>query len=346
VRSKSDERSAQPSKNAPSECKPDRAQPSSHERSECKPDRAQPSSHERSECKPDRAQPSSEVDLLIVVHNSRHWIPGLLESLRSISVPVTAYFIDNASTDETPDLLAAAVETLPFPVHVVRSLHNNGFARAMNLLVRQSSAPFMFLLNPDTQLEPGCLETLLDRARTDDRIGICEARQAPREHPKAWDRLTGETTWCSGAAALIRREAFEEVAGFDERLYFMYCEDVDLSWTLWLKGWKCIYEPAAVVQHFTQDVVPGKRRTRENYFSFRNSLFLYYRFGLKKDRSLFWKFIRRRLFSRAYSLTSKALFTIALVEHIRYIPYLLHGERIRCGRDHPWVRLRETSLSH
>jgi len=34
-----------------------------------------------------------------------------------------------------------------------------------------------------------------------------------------------------------------------------------------------------------------------------------------------------------------------LVEHIRYIPYLLHGEGGRCGQDHPWVRLRETSLS-
>jgi GT2 family glycosyltransferase len=300
---------------------------------------------ERSKCKRASAQPSSEVDLLIVVHNSSRWIPGLLESLRRISVPVTAYFIDNASNDETPDLLAAAVGTMPFPVHFVRSLHNNGFARAVNLLANQTCGKFMFLLNPDTQLEPGCLETLLARARSDERIGICEARQAPREHHKAWDPATGETTWCSGAAALIRREAFEAVGGFDERLFFMYCEDVDLSWKLWLSGWKCVYEPAAVVQHFTQDVVPGKRRTLENYFSFRNSLFLYYRFGASKDRTLFWKFLRRRLLTGTYSLRSKALFTIALVEHIRYIPYLLHGEGVRCGHHHPWVRLRETSLS-
>jgi len=313
-------------------------------------------SDERSECQPGRsvsaiarnlkqgAQPVSEVDLLIVVHNSRRWIPGLLESLRRISVPVTAYFIDNASSDDTPDLLSAAVETMPFPVHFVRSLRNNGFARGMNLLANQSTAKFMFLLNPDTQLEPGCLETLLARAQADERIGICDARQTPLEHPKAWDRSTGETTWCSGAAALIRRKAFEEVAGFDDRLFFMYCEDVDLSWKLWLKGWKCVYEPAAVVQHFTQDVVPGKRRTQENYFSFRNSLFLYYRFGAKNDRTLLWKFLRRRLLTNAYSLRSKALFTFALVEHIRYI-HLLHGEDVRCGQNHPWVRLRETSLS-
>lgn len=286
------------------------------------------------------------VDLLVVFHNSRRWIPGLLESLRHISVPVTAYFIDNGSSDETPSLLAAAAGTLPFPVHVLRSLRNNGFARGINLLAKQSRAEFMFLLNPDAQLEPGCLEALLARAQSDDRIGICDARQAPREHPKAWDRSTGETTWCSGAAALIRRTAFEEVRGFDERLFFMYCEDVDLSWKLWLKGWKCVYEPAAVVQHFTQDVVPGKRRTLENYFNFRNSIFLYYRFGVPKDRVLFLEFLRRRLLTSTYSLRSKALFAIALVEHIRYIPYLLHCEGVRRGHDHPWVRLQETSLSH
>ena len=60
---------------------------------------------------------------------------------------------------------------------------------------------------------------------------------------------------------LIRRKAFEDVRGFDERIFFMYCEDVDLSWKLWLRGWQCIYVREAVIQHFTQDLLPGKRRT-------------------------------------------------------------------------------------
>ena len=86
---------------------------------------------------------------------------------------------------------------------------------------------------------------------------------------------------------LIRRTAFDEVGGFDAELFFMYCEDIDLSWRLWLKNWKCIYVPAAVVRHFTQDLAPGKRRTRENYYNFRNSLFLYYRFGGRKTARCF-----------------------------------------------------------
>ena len=189
-----------------------------------------------------------DIDLLIVFHNSRRWIPDLLTSLKRISLPIRAYFLDNGSTDGTPDLLADNVSSLPFPAYVLRSLHNNGFAGGMNLLAVQSRADFMFLLNPDTRLEEGCLETLLARAQADSRIGICDAKQLPREHPKAWDPLTGETSWCSGAAALIRREAFDEVGGFDEQLFFMYCEDIDLSWKFWLKNWKCVYVPAAAVQ--------------------------------------------------------------------------------------------------
>jgi len=283
-----------------------------------------------------------DVDLLIVFHNSRRWIPDLLVTLRQISVPITAYFLDNASTDGTPGLLADEVQSLPFRAFVLRSTRNNGFARGVNLLAAQSQGRFMFLLNPDTRLEKGCLETLLAKAGSDPRIGICDAKQLPREHPKAWDKSTGETSWCSGAAALVRREAFDQVGGFDER-FFMYCEDVDLSWKLWLKGWKCIYVPTAIVWHFTQDLAPGKRRTLENYFSFRNSLFLYYRFGRKGERAVLWSFLRRRMLSGAYSLRSKALFAIALVDHIRYIPVVLHGGK-EWEHSHTWIRLSETSL--
>ena len=289
---------------------------------------------------------ATPIDLLVVFHNSRASIPKFLASLQRVSVPITAYFLDNDSRDGTADLLAAHAHTLPFRTWVFRSSRNHGFARGMNLLSRQGCAKFMFLLNPDTELDDGCLERLTAQAEADEGIAICEARQSPREHPKAWDAATGETTWCSGAAALIRRKAFDEVGGFDERLYFMYCEDVDLSWRLWLRNWKCVYAPSAVVRHFTQDLTPGKRRTLENYFSFRNSLFLFYRFGRRKDRPLMRSFLLKRLLSPAYSLRSKVLFTIALVDHIRYIPYLLRSRDGWGDRDHPWVRLEETSLSH
>jgi GT2 family glycosyltransferase len=288
---------------------------------------------------------ASNVDVLIVCYNSTKFIDRLVDSLRGISVPFTAYFLDNNSTDGTADRLASLLPELPFRVFVFRSLTNHGFAAGMNLLARQGSGEFLFFLNPDTEVAPGCVEKLLERSRSDPSIGICEARQSPREHPKTVDPNTGETSWCSGAAALVRRRAFEQVGGFDQRLFFMYCEDVDLSWKLWLSNWKCVYVAGAVVHHYTQDLTPGKRRTAENYFTFRNSLFLFYRFGAWNGRSVLWKYLFQRLASSKYTITSKILFVFAFVDHIRYIPYLLHTRHTWGNRKHPWVRLEESSLA-
>jgi GT2 family glycosyltransferase len=286
-----------------------------------------------------------DVDVLVVLYNSASFIQALLDSLRRITIPITLYFLDNASSDDTVEKIAASLATFPFRTHLLRSLTNNGFARGINVLARQSASEFLFILNPDTELEPGCLERLLKRAKSDPAIAMCEARQQPREHPKYYDRHTGETTWCTGAAVLVRRTAFEEVGGFDDRIFFMYCEDVDLSWKLWLRGWKCIYLPDAVVRHYSQDIIPGKKRTVENYFSFRNSLFLFYRFGTWKQKRVLYNFLLNRFFIGKYSLRSRVLYTFAFVDHIRYIPYLLRTRDRWCAKRHPWVRFEETSLA-
>jgi GT2 family glycosyltransferase len=289
---------------------------------------------------------ASNVDVLIVFYNSSKFIGPLLDSLRAVSIPITAYFLDNASRDGTADELAREIPKLPFRTFLFRTQRNQGFARGINLLSRQGCGDFIFILNPDAELERGCLEKLVAKAESDPTIGIAEARQSPREHPKAVDVSTGETTWCSGAAALIRREAFEAVAGFDEQLFFMYCEDVDLSWKLWLSNWKCLYVRDAVVRHYTQDLIEGKRRTVENYFTFRNSLFLFYRFGPWNGRSVLWSYLWKRLMSPKYTITSKILFVFAFADHIRYIPYLLHTRHTWGNRQHPWIRLEETSLTN
>jgi GT2 family glycosyltransferase len=288
---------------------------------------------------------TSSIDVLVILYNSANFIEPLLDSLRRITAPVTIYFLDNASKDSTAEKITAALAGLPFRTYFQRSLHNNGFARGMNLLSRQGTGEFIFMLNPDTELEEGCLEKLVSRAKSDPAIGICEARQSPREHPKGYELATGETSWCAGAAILIRRNAFEEVGGFDERIFFMYCEDVDLSWKFWLRGWKCIYVPEAIVRHYTQDLLPGKVRTLENYFSFRNSLFLFYRFGSRDQKHVLYSFFFKRFVSGRYSLRSRVLYAFAFVDHIRYIPYLLRTRRPWCAKRHPWVRFEETSLA-
>ena len=94
---------------------------------------------------------TAEVDLLIVFHNSRQWIPDLMASLRQLSLPIRAYFLDNASKDGTADLLAEEVQSLPFRAYVLRSIRNNGFAGGVNLLAAQSQAEFMIVLITEGQ---------------------------------------------------------------------------------------------------------------------------------------------------------------------------------------------------
>jgi GT2 family glycosyltransferase len=285
------------------------------------------------------------VAVLVVLHNSQRFLPALIASLDRIPTPIVCYFLDNASRDQTIDVLMKELDGVGFRNHVFRSLRNNGFGRGINLLSGLTSAEFLFVLNPDTIVESGCLEELLRRAAADPKIGMCEARQSPRAHPKTFDSSTGETSWCTGAAVVIRGLAFEAVGRFDEEAFFMYCEDVDLSWKFWLRGWKCVYVPDAVIQHFTQDILPGKRRTLENYFTFRNSLFLLYRFGSWRNRDVWLRFLLNRFVSRRYSFRSKALYVFAFADHIRYIPYLLKTRCLWRAERHPWIRFEETSLA-
>jgi len=128
---------------------------------------------------------ASNVDVLIVFYNSSNFIGPLLHSLRAVSIPITAYFLDNASRDGTADKLAREIPNLPFRAFLFRARKNHGFARGINLLSRQSNGDFIFMLNPDAELETGCLERLVAKAESDPTVGILEARQSPREHQKA-----------------------------------------------------------------------------------------------------------------------------------------------------------------
>ena len=293
---------------------------------------------------------SPRIDVLTLFHNGRHLVDSYLDAIARTSVPIALHILDNGSTDGTADAIAARLPGLDFPVHLHRSVRNHGFAGGMNRLAGQVDGEFMFVLNSDARPAPDCIERLVLRARSDPEIGICEARQCPEEHPKAVDVQTGETTWCSGAAALIRSLPFREAGGFDEKLFFMYCEDIDLGWKMWLGGWKCVYVTEATVEHrsgASRNANPRAAaiRRREHYFSFRNSLFIYHRYRKPGEKRLLLSFLSKRFVSRRYSFRSKVLFAIAFVDHIRYIPYLRRTRRTWGVRNHLWIRLKETSLA-
>ncbi len=153
-----------------------------------------------------------------------------------------------------------------------------GFGEAVNFLFEKSRPEGRFLLvNPDSLPVGDCITRLLARHDAE-RPGIVEARQWPMEHPKEYDPATGETPWASGAFLLIDSAVFGAIGGFDP-VYFLYCEDVDLSWRMWLAGSRVLYEPEALCMHFTGAL--GYREDRfyyEHYFSSRNYIGIAYKF--------------------------------------------------------------------
>lgn len=125
---------------------------------------------------------------------------------------------------------------------------NTGYGRGNNLLARDSDSDYLLIMNPDIIVSPRSLIDLM-QPFLDEKTGIVEARQTPIEHHKQYDIDTKETDWASGACFMIPTGLFQRLNGFDDETFFMYCEDVDLSWRVKLEGYKIIYQPLSPVFH-------------------------------------------------------------------------------------------------
>lgn len=193
-----------------------------------------------------------DVDIVTVSYNSSRDFPEYFRALSQLDYPnhrLKLIIVDNASSDGSADLIARLMQDLPFASELVRHDRNLGFAGGCNLGAKLGHAPFILFLNPDTSVAPDMLRQLVDRCANETVVGLVDAAQEPVEVPKWRDPESNYTDWCSGAAALARREAFVQIGMFDTFFYPAYCEDVDLSWRMWLAGWKCVYERRARVEH-------------------------------------------------------------------------------------------------
>lgn len=160
-------------------------------------------------------------------------------------------WLDNSPTDA----LREVVERLWPGADYRASGANLGFGAAHNRMMAEAFASpavrAYVCVNPDAVLHPHCIRELvaeLERAPA----GLVEARTFPDEHPKPYDARTHETPWCCGCVLLVSRELYTRIGGFDER-FFMYCEDVDLSWRARGAGFSIRVAPGALAHHYTVD---------------------------------------------------------------------------------------------
>jgi hypothetical protein len=125
---------------------------------------------------------------------------------------------------------------------------NRGSAGGNNDLFGRADSDLVLIIDPNCYASPS-LVRLLCHEMSAPEVGIVEPRQVPLEHPKEFDRRSGETSWASGSCMLTRRQVIDRLGGFDEASFFMHGDDVDFSWRARLDGYRVVYQPAAGVFH-------------------------------------------------------------------------------------------------
>jgi GT2 family glycosyltransferase len=184
----------------------------------------------------------------------QRFLSAVVESIRNVEHRVVLHIGDcSARPLLDPDELSRWCQTLArgrsFETRYTSFGTNLGFGQGHNQLWRESSdADRLLVINPDTLPAFHLLRRLSATADTHANFGAVEPRQVPIEHPKSFDVRTGETDWVSGACFLVSGDAFTTVGGFDD-LFFMYGEDVDLSWRLRSIGKQLYVCPETFVLH-------------------------------------------------------------------------------------------------
>lgn len=169
---------------------------------------------------------------------------------------------------------------------------NTGSAKGHNKLGDICESEYMMIMNPDVIVCPRFFEPMFaffDKEESD--AGMVEARQTPVEHPKEYDRVTFETSWATTACAIFTTEMFRELDGFDYKTFFLYCDDVDFSWRVRLKGKKVYYAPKSVVFHAKTLTVNGQwsPTSAEVYYSAEAAILLAYKWSNQKRAEMLYK---------------------------------------------------------
>jgi len=231
---------------------------------------------------PDPSRPVT-ASVIIPVFNKAEFTFQCLRSLvREVDFGETEVIVvDNASTDETPELLSHFEGF----VRVIRNDENRGFVDACNQGAAASRGRYLVFLNNDTVVLPGWLEALVETAERDQTAGavgsmflypdgrIQEAGAVVWSNGEAfhygWGRspedrrftFAREVDYCSGASLLVRRELFERLGGFDRRYAPAYYEDTDLCMGVRSLGYRVVYQPHSRLYHFEGGTAGTDTRT-------------------------------------------------------------------------------------
>ena len=227
-----------------------------------------------------------ELSIIIVNWNVEKLLKRCLESI--FGSPYAAdpkrlevIVVDNASSDGSVEMVQSS-----FPqVTLLANEQNLGFTKANNQGISLARGRFVLFLNPDTEIVDDALGTMVEFMKAHPEVGAVgpkliypdgSTQPSRRRFPNAstlflestliqrwWkknrvlsryymedqsDDQVQEVDWLVGAALMVRKEALDQVGGFDEG-FFMYSEELDWCRRARKAGWKIVYLPDAVVVH-------------------------------------------------------------------------------------------------
>lgn len=216
-----------------------------------------------------------KVAVIIVSYNGQKYLPDCLSSLARTEYNKDSWkivVVDNASTDGSVGWIKQNYSQLI----LLEQTKNKGFAEGNNIGMRwaiKRDYDYVFLLNQDTVVTANWLQPLVELAESDKQIaavqpkiklwpdqnkintvgniihflGFGYGRGSGKEDQGQYDKIQ-EINYPSGAGVLFRVDCLKKVGLFDEDM-FMYLEDLDLGWRLWLAGYKCLFQPNSIIYH-------------------------------------------------------------------------------------------------
>ena len=217
-----------------------------------------------------------KLSIVIVSYNVRHYLDQCLESVLRATRDIDSeiFVVDNDSKDDT---VAYLKQRYAQQIKLIESNRNLGFARANNIAIKQSVGEYVLLLNPDTFVAENALTTVIDFLDAHPQAGGAGvmmhnadgsiARESRRAIPTpyvSFMKMIGRSDryymshlpWdsparievLSGAFCMLRRQALNKAGLLDED-FFMYGEDIDLSYRIMKSGYENWYIPAHIVHY-------------------------------------------------------------------------------------------------
>jgi GT2 family glycosyltransferase len=239
------------------------------------------------------------VSVIILNYNGAKWMHRCLESLKAQTIfsEIEVIIADNASTDGSDKLSADLLAGWRNGVFIQNGA-NIGFAAGSNRGVEHARGKYLFFLNPDVWLEPDCLQQLLDRA---EKSGAAAAGALVLDYDdNSFQSFGGSGFDIFGLAVgatlapppdslftpvgfyFIRADLFRRLRSYDEK-FFLYAEDTDLSWRVWLSGNWIAAAPHARIHHRGAGsvnpaggtkIIESRTNDSKRYYANRNNLFV------------------------------------------------------------------------